>query len=184
MESLNSTEEQDQWVYLYDKNKKLVDQAICKTNLGYIVGVLKQYTNDVYFGSNFFELSVEEEKVNCHFKCKDRGLTQDIVDNKDNFISFISNLDWKPSKSSVFYKVEKECPFDNYKLFYVFDDTHNYKYSLLKSDNGYFKGCYEIKPTLDELSNFKKSFDNSFSNNITRENVSYSDIKIFHKSEI
>ena len=183
MESHNSTEEQDQWVYLYDKNKTLMDQVICKTNLGYIVGVLKQYTNDIYFGSNFFELSLEEEKIYCHFKCKDRGLTQDIVDNKDNFISFISNRYWEPSKTSDFFKVEKECPFPDFKLFYVFDDSNNYQYSLLTGIEGSFKGCYSTEPTLNELLNFKQNFNNSFSNNITRENVVYSDIKIYHKSE-
>ena len=183
MESFNSTEEEDNWVYSYDKNKSLVDQAICKTNHGYIIGILKQYTNDVYFGSNFFELSKKDQKIYCHFKCKDRGLTQEIVDDKNNFISFISNIGWKPLESSVFFKIEKESPFPDFKLFYVFDNSNNYQYSLLTGIEGSFKGCYSTEPTLNELLNFKQNFNNSFSNNITRENVIYSDIKIYHKSE-
>jgi hypothetical protein len=182
--SLRSTELEDQWVYFYNKDKPLLAQAICKTDSGYIIGVLKQFTNGNYFGANFFEVSTQEKNINCHFKCRDRGLTEEVVDNKDNFVSFVSLIGWKPAVTSTFFKVQKESPFDTLNLSYVYDEENNYKYCLLEGENGSFKGCYHTEPNLEELTNFKNNFELSFSNVVTRENVAYSDVKIYHKSEL
>jgi hypothetical protein len=77
-------------VYVPNQGVKLKDQIICSVDNIHLINVLKNYTNDVYWGSTFSCIIDSDNIVNM-FLCKDRGLTEDLVDNKEAFVNFFSS---------------------------------------------------------------------------------------------
>lgn len=180
---ISATEENPDWIFNYDSSIPLKSQVICESERGYIIAVVKQFTDGLYFGSNFFEINTNDKTLYCHFKCKDRGLTEDVADDKESFVRFFSSLDWRPSEYKNFETRFQYTLYDNFKLYYCYDNGV-YKHALIQKDNSFFKGCYNKLPLKDDLEDFCTDFNKSFSNVITRENVAYNMINIFHKTEV
>ena len=212
------SESEDQWLYEIDKSEPLINQVVFESSDHYLLNVTKVYTNDKYFGMLCSCLLKKSKEFYNIFRCKDRGFTESLVDNKDFFILKYKDLLVDTAKDlsnkTHSWQSEKADFLDEYNVNFVFDEKGNYKHSTAYVNNVFVRGVYGIyiDPTdnspdaLEDIDNMYKEhdflvvnrlptetevFDNlikkqlvSTSNTITRENTSYSKIKIYHKTEI
>lgn len=202
----NLSENYDEdWVYEFDKNIPIRDQAIYSDD-HYLLNVRKIFTNDVYFGVEYTTLD-DYGNLYHQFRCKDRRFLEHLVDDRASFLNlyFTKKDDHLILASQSNYKSKKASFFTNYNLTFYYDDSENYSYSTITFNKGLFKGIYgssdlegfktrtksngfsvlNREPTKQEVKeHLIDKAKISFSNVITRVNTAYSNIKVFHKTEI
>jgi len=187
---LASEYDEDQYVFTFDSSKTLHKQAIYEDDNHYLLNVLKIYTNNTYFAVQYSCLNKESKKISHHFRCKDRGFSESLVDNKIFFIDFYKLHEANVSVyTEKFYEKLYEIKADflnEYEVTFVFDSDNIYNYSYAYINGSCCRGLYgNTIPTETEiLKNLIEPSKISLSNHITRINTSYSDIKVFHKTEV
>jgi hypothetical protein len=200
----------DQWVFEFDNSLRIRDQFIATFNDHYLLNVRKVYTNNTYFGVQFTTL--DETGSICHqAKCKDRGFTEDIADHKDYFLekySYIVSMEFHSliNKSEKVFRQVKAPFLNEYNLTFFYDENNVYNHSIAEIGSATFRGLYGVdterryqqliddhqkiaflnrEPTEDEVRKYLiEPGYTSLSNVITRENTTYSKIRVFHKTEI
>ena len=205
----NFPEFSDEWVYIPDKETKLKDQIICTVGNIHLINVLKIYTNNLYFGVMLTSIEPSGNLVHL-FQCKDRkGLSEDFVDDKEALVSlFKDSLSTKTSNFllTTEYKTIKPNFLQEYRVEFVLypDDTYYATTALV--NNALTRGLYgsntkedydiNIKhfgvsilnrlPTEEEVQThiIDKQLNALSANFITRVNTAYSNVKVFHRSEI
>lgn len=195
----------EDWVYQFDKNIPIRDQAIYSDD-HYLLNVRKIFTNDVYFGVEYTTLD-DYGNLYHQFRCKDKRFLEHLVDDRTSFLNLYLT---KKDEHLILayqsnYKSKKANFFTNYDLTFYYDSSENYSYSTITLNNGLFKGIYgsidlegfkrrtqsngfsvlNREPTKQEVKDHLiDKAEISFSNVITRVNTAYSNIKVFHKTEI
>ena len=205
----NFPEFSDEWVFQPNKNIPLKNQIICTSGNNLLLNVRKIYTNNIYFGVIW--TSINNLGEICHpFRCKDRGFTEDLVDNKQAFINvFIDTLSLATTR--VFERSEtktiKSDFLQEYDVTFVLDSNNKYfATTAIINNTAPIRGLYGAKteeehtenikdfgvsvlnrfPTEEEVKHYIIDKQNNAlsANNETRVNTEYSQIKIYHKSEI
>lgn len=150
------SEESDYYFYRYDKSKPLLDQVLYSVDNVHLLNVRKTFTDDIYFGVYWTVLIDDDQPFLAHnFQCKDRGYTEDIVDNWDKF-SNVKPLDdllnFTPSikkQKPVFVKQDIKIPkiIDRqFELVFAYEkDSGRYIYTHIQDDEGVFRGLYGSK---------------------------------------
>jgi len=205
----NFPEFSDEWVFLPEKNVSLQNQIIFNWNGLSLLNVRKVFTNDVYWGVIYTTMN-DKGEISHNFRCKDRGFTEKIVDNKE---AFIYHFKHELSQSANRYierskfKTIKPDFLQEYQVEFVIDLDGNYfATTALINNSAPTRGLYgastqeeydkRIKnfgfsilnrfPTEDEvkLHIIDKQINALSANFITRVNTAYSNLKIYHKSEV
>jgi len=204
------SEELNEYYFVPRKDKSLKDQILYSDENINLLNVRKIYTNNTYFGVSYTTLHNSDSSFLHEFRCKDRGFSEEIVDDKESFLHLFktnlldSSLNLISAYKNEFVKKPANF-FTQYDLHFYYNNNNEYKCSSIMFNNCLFRGIYgsqdeeeyEIntkvfgfttlnrEPTeyevKDHLVNKAKI---SFSNHITRVNTAYSDIKVFHKTEI
>ena len=205
----NFPEFTDEWVFKPRKNIPLKNQIICTFGNNSLLNVRKMYTNNIYFGVTW--TSINNLGEICHpFRCKDRGFTEDLVDNKQAFINvFIDTLSL--DTTSVFERSERKTIkpdfLQEYDVSFIIDSENNYyATTAIVNNTAPMRGLYgatteekhakNIKsfgvsilnrlPTEEEVQTYiiDTQITALSANFITRVNTAYSQIKVYHKSEV
>lgn len=197
------------WVYVYNKNKTIKEQALFDDDNHYLLNVRKMYTNNIYFGVQYTTL---DKSLNIYhqFRCRDRGFPEDLVDDKTQFLNkYKSNINSALHRTlndmNTDFQEMKASFLQEYDLTFLYDQDGFYHSSLVWVDGALIRGLYgatdektyernmrhhgfstyQREPTESEVNEYliKKAYI-SLSNVITRVNTEYSDIKVYHKTEI
>lgn len=205
----NFPELNDEWVYVPEKHTKLKDQIICSVGNIHLINVLKIYTNDIYWGCIHTSITNSGKLLNL-FQCKDRkGLSEDLVDNKEAFVNLFketlclntSNLDLKTEYNTI-----KADFLQEYKVEFILNTDGTYFGTTALVNNAPTRGLYgsnteeeyaiTVKewgvsifgrfPTEEEVKThvIDKQVNALSANFITRVNTAYSNVKVYHRSEI
>lgn len=180
----------DQYVFISKSSETLHKQVIYEDDNHYLLNVLKIYTNNVYFGVQYSCLNKESKKISHHFRCKDRGFNESLVDDKKFFIDAYKLHEANVSVyTEKLYKKLYEIKADflnEYEVTFVFDLNNIYNYSYAYINGSCCRGLYgnTIPTEAEVLKKLIEPSKISLSNNITRINTSYSDIKVFHKRDV
>lgn len=179
------------FTFSYDKSKKFNELVLGRNKHGFLLSVLKKYTNNIYFGaSTVFLFLGDEPTIFKDFKCKDRGYTEELVDNKDEFVKLILDKDIEPNelaveRSKTMYNVKEDHNLGtingrDFTLEYTYrgDDYYCTNFMLTNPDAVY-RGLYFDKPNEHDLELFKETACLSFSNVYHEVNTDYSNIKVF-----
>ena len=91
-------EQLESLVFKYDRSKSIRELALGRSEDGYLLSINKKYSNNEYFGAcnTFLVIKEKTPSIYRHFKCKDRGFTEEFVDNKDAFIDHVLKNHLKP----------------------------------------------------------------------------------------
>ena len=206
----NFPELSDEWVYVPEKHTKLKDQIICSIGNIHLINVLKIYTNNTYWGC--IHTSINSGKLLNLFQCKDRkGLSEDFVDNKEAFVNlFKETLSINTTKTLARseFKTIKPNFLQEYGVKFILnpDGTYYGTMALLKNGEAPVRGLYgsnteeeyaiTVKewgvsilgrfPTEEEVKThvIDKQVNALSANFITRVNTAYSNVKVYHRSEI
>ena len=205
----NFPEFNEEWVYVPEQGVKLKDQIICSIDNIHLINVLKNYTNDIYWGCTFTSVIDSDNIVNM-FLCKDRGLTEDLVDNKEAFVDlFLSNLyrqTLRAVKRSEYKSIKPSFLQEHQVKFILYPDDSYYATTAIVNNTAFTKGLYGSNTENDYLEKTKKfgisvlnrlptqqevqkyiidtQLQAVSSNFITRVNTVYSSIKVYHGSEV
>ena len=194
------------WFYVYDKDKSISSQIVYRNKYGYILNVSKIYTNSIYFGISI-QLVDTKNKLYTMIKCKDRDITEEQANNKDYFLDTWAEelLDQISPKgeNNIFNSIATFTKQD-----YAFANINNSNVSVAFGyvDNVYrftnivvgdiaSRGIYSVKdiskkpvkvcipigsvPTKEQVVNLYNDTKISLSNVWTYVNTQYSDIKIY-----
>jgi len=205
----NFPELTDEWVFVPEKNLNLQNQIIFTWNGLSLLNVRKIFTNGVYFGVIYTTINNEGD-ISHNFRCKDRGFTEEVVDDKEAFISYFkqelaqsANRYLERSK----FKTIKPDFLQEYQVEFVMDLDGNYfATTALINNSAPARGIYgattqeqyeeRVKqvgfsvlnrfPTEEEVKFYliDKQINALSANFITRENTVYSNLQIYHKSEV
>jgi len=205
----NFPELSDEWVFVPEKNLNLQNQIIFTWNGLSLLNVRKIFTNGVYFGVIYTTINNEGD-ISHNFRCKDRGFTEEVVDDKEAFISYFkqelaqsANRYLERSK----FKTIKPDFLQEYQVEFVMDLDGNYfATTALINNSAPARGIYgattqeqyeeRVKqvgfsvlnrfPTEEEVKFYliDKQINALSANFITRENTVYSNLQIYHKSEV
>lgn len=160
------------YVY-YCLGDRLTDNILDITNDTYLLNVRKVFTNSLYFGVNYTTIS--NGYFFHHFKCKDRGYSETLVDNKDLFLEkYKRDLAPKYSGQEFKYFLKELQTFNlPYKVYFCFENQV-YTFTIVEFDNGtVLRGLYGVNNKQD-LDNAIKDFDIVFYKTIpTKEQVKY-----------
>ena len=191
--------------YEYDKSKPILDQVLFSQEGRSLLSVRKVFTDDKYFGVAFTSLIHKDSLVIHELKCKDRGATEDVADNKDLFLKLyerhitgqhpLHKLNIKNTYKSV------KAPFlQEHNLEFHYAEDGIYRFSTITRNNSTFRGIYGMEsiekyknykgltgfitcmrePTIDEVKeHLIKKADISYANVITEVNVSYNKINVY-----
>jgi hypothetical protein len=204
----NFPELSDEWVFVPEKNVSLQNQIIFTGDNLSLLNVRKLYTNGIYFGVIYTVVNKEGE-ISHNFRCKDRGFTEEIVDDKEAFIyHFKQKLSQSANryiKRSKFKSIKADF-LQEYQVAFIIDDDGNYfattalvnkaptrgiygaitqkQYEQRFKENGF--SILNRFPTEEEVKFhlIDKQIDALSANFYTRENTAYSNVKIYHKTEI
>lgn len=203
----NFPEFSDDWVFIPEKNTNIQNQVIFNCNDLSLLNVRKIFTNGVYWGIIYTVLT-SEGIVMHHFRCKDRGFTEELVDDKESFISLFKQTTQSTKKSITRskFKVVKANFLQEYEVAFLINDNGDYFATTANVNNSPTRGLYgstnqeeydeRIKtfgfsilnrlPTEEEVKVhlIDKQINSLSANFITRVNTAYSNIKIYHKSEV
>ena len=203
----NFPEFSDDWVFIPEKNTNIQNQVIFNCNDLSLLNVRKIFTNGVYWGIIYTVLT-SEGVVMHHFRCKDRGFTEELVDDKESFISLFKQIIQSTKKSITRskFKVVKANFLQEYEVAFLINDNGDYFATTANVNSSPTRGLYgstnqeeydeRIKtfgfsilnrlPTEEEVKVhlIDKQINVLSANFITRVNTAYSNIKIYHKSEI
>ena len=147
------SEESDNFQYSYDKSKPLLDQVLYTVGNVHLINVRKTYTNNIYFGVYWTVLINDEQPFLAHnFQCKDRGYSEEVVDDWDKF-KCIKPLDdilnFTPAikkRKPIFKKQKIDLPLitdRKFEVVFVYEgDSGRYDYTHLQDDTGTFRGLY------------------------------------------
>ena len=204
----NFPEFSDDWVFIPEKNNKLQNQIIFTWDDLSLLNVRKIFTNGIYYGVIYTTID-NEGSISHNFRCKDRGFTEEVVDDKEAFVYHFkqilaqsANRYLKRSK----FKTIKANFLQEYQVAFVIDDDDNYFATTALVNKAPTRGIYGAITQKQYEERFKEngfSILNRFpteeevkfhlidkqinalsANFITRVNTAYSNIKIYHKSEI
>ena len=141
--------------FVYDKSKPFKELVLKHENDIYLLNVRKKYTNDIYFGATFTALFLGDKPYLCNnFKCKDRGFTEEIVDNKEAMVSLIFDDHIQGSYDYTYTDGEKTCidqdislgAINNrdFKVQYCYHENGDYYCTNFVFDNPHavFRGLY------------------------------------------
>ena len=199
----------DEWVFKYNKDIPLKNQIICTSNYNHLLNVRKIYTNNIYWGVIWTILDRYNE-ISHNFRCKDRGFSEDFVDNKEAFVNIFINKfsnDYFTTETFSNYKVIKPDFLQEYETKFLIDPNGNYYATTAVINNtARARGLYgatteknhqeQLKelgvsifnrfPTEEEVKFhiIDKHINSLSANYETRVNTEYSQIKVYHKSEI
>jgi len=205
----NFPEFSDEWVFVPEKNAKLQNQIIFTWDDLSLLNVRKIFTNGIYYGVIYTTID-NKGSISHNFRCKDRGFTEEIVDDKE---AFVSHFKQKLAQSANRYikrskfKTIKANFLQEYQVAFVIDDDGNYfATTALVNNKAPTRGIYGATTQKQYEQRFKEngfSILNRFpteeevkfhlidkqinalsANFITRENTAYSNVKVFHVSEI
>jgi hypothetical protein len=205
----NFPEYNEDWVYVPDQGIKLKDQIICSVDNIHLINVFKNYTNDKYWGCTFTSVVDSDNIVNM-FLCKDRGLNENLVDNKEAFVNlFTSNLIYLTKDSlekSNFKSIKANFLQEHHVKFVFYPDGTYYATTAIVNNVAYTRGLYGSRnkkiydrntksfgisilnrlPTKEEVQKYviDPQLQAVSANFITRVNTAYSYIKIYHRSEV
>jgi hypothetical protein len=205
----NFPEVSDEWLYVPEKHTKLKDQIICSVGNIHLINVLKIYTNNTYWGCIHTSINSSGQLLNL-FHCKDRkGLSEDVVDDKDSFIKLYKEV--LSNKINKFipktkYKTYKPDFLQEYDVKFILKPNGTYFGTTALVNNAPTRGLYgsnteeeyikDVKnfgisilgrfPTEEEVQThiIDKQIHALSANFITRVNTAYSNVKVFHRSEI
>lgn len=186
------SEEIGSFCFKYDRSKKLKDLILASTDNAYLLSVNKMYSNNEYFGAcNFFLVLNENPFVFKQFKCKDRGATEEVVDNKKLYIELLSSRGYsskfKINNSEVFIKQDIELPKIVDRDFYIeycFNEgCYVYTNFVFDDPPAVFRGLYAnenrgLTPTIKDLNYLRDQAEISFSNVYHEVSTEYSQIKV------
>ena len=205
----NFPELSDEWVFVPEKNVSLQNQIIFTWDNLNLINVRKILTNGIYYGVIYTTID-NEGSISHNFRCKDRGFTEEVVDDKEAFVFHFkqklaqsANRYLKRSK----FKTIKANFLQEYQVAFIIDDDNNYfATTALVNNKAPTRGIYGANTQKQYEQRFKEngfSILNRFpteeevkfhlidrqinalsANFITRENTAYSNIKVFHVSEI
>ena len=186
----------------YSNNKPISDQILFSDGYKSLINVRKIYTNGKYFGVTFSTIFHEDKTMIHEFRCKDRGFTEDLVDDKNRFLKEyhkrLKSTSDKQIKMRNTYTSKKVNFHKEHDLTFYYDSNNNYRFSSISHDNSTFRGLYgeydkkkyEDKveqhgyavfcrePTPEEVSKYLiNSATVSYSNLISEVNTTYSDIR-------
>lgn len=186
----------------YSNNKPISDQILFSDDCKSLINVRKVYTNEQYFGVAFSTIFHKDKTIIHEFRCKDRGFTEDLVDNKDKFLEEyhkrLKSTSDKQIKMRNTYTSKKVNFHKEHDLTFYYDSNNNYRFSSISFDNSNFRGLYgEIdeevykyrvkehgyavfcrEPTPEEVSMYLiDPAAVSYSNSISEINTIYSDIR-------
>jgi hypothetical protein len=181
---LTEKQDEDNYVYYYDKSKNIQSQYITSVDNVHLLNVRKVYTNDIYFGIYFSTID-NQRGILHHLKCKDRSLgVLKTVEDKPTFIDEVSKFikinKVRHSEKKTYTKQDFDLPFT---VEYVYNDD-SYAFCLITTDDNYYRGFYGNKPKdSNEILNFLESSKNAEQNNVITVSTSYSKILIEHRSQ-
>ena len=181
---LTEKQDEDNYVYYYDKSKNVQSQYITSVDNIHLLNVRKVYTNDLYFGVYFSTID-NQRGILHHLKCKDRTLgVLEIVEDRSSFVDevskFIKKNKIRHSEKKTYIKQDFDLPFT---VEYIYNDDI-YICSLIAVDEKIYRGFYGIKPKdSNEILNFLESSKNAEQNNVITVSTSYSKIIIEHRSQ-
>lgn len=155
--TLKLSEEVDNIYYEYDKTKSLLDQVIYSLDNIHLINVRKTYTNGIYFGVNWTVLIKENNNsyMAHNFQCKDRGYSEDVVDDWEKFsklkplddiLNFTPRIkERKPVAIKQDIKIPPICD-RQFDVYFVYDEgTDIYRFTNLQDNNGVFRGLYSAQ---------------------------------------
>lgn len=196
------SEESSNFKIYYSNNKPISTQILFSDDNKSLINVRKVYTNKQYFGVKFSTIFHKDKTIIHEFRCKDRGFTEELVDNKDRFLEEyhkrLKSTSEKQIRMKNTYTSRKVNFHKEHDLTFYYDSNNNYRFSSISYDNSTFRGLYgeydkeeyeaRIKehgyavfcrePTLEEVSiHLINSATVSYSNLISEINTEYSDIR-------
>jgi len=205
----NFPEYSNEWVYVPEKEIKLKEQIICSVGDTHLINVLKIYTNNLYFGVMFTSVEPSGTLINM-FRCKDRGFPENLVDNKEVFINLytsdLGDATLYSTKRSEFKSIKPDFLQEYQVEFILNPDGTYYATTGVINNTAPFRGLYGSStkeeyerrketfgisifnrfPTEEEIQThiIDKQLNTLSANFITRVNTAYSNVKVFHRSEI
>jgi hypothetical protein len=194
-------------LYEYDKSKPILDQILFSHKDRSLLNVRKVFTNDKYFGVTFTSLIHKNGLIIHELRCKDRGASEAIVNDKEKFLKFYNKELASQGHLKLSYLKNKfksvKAPFlQEHNLEFHYGEDGIYRYSTITRNNSTFRGIYGLEsvekyenytdlsnfitcmrePTIDEVKeHLIKKADISYANVITEINVSYNNINIYFK---
>ena len=205
----NFPEYSNEWVYVPEKEIKLKEQIICSVDDTHLINVLKIYTNNLYFGVMFTSVEPSGTLINM-FRCKDKGFPENLVDNKELFINLYTSNHGAGTlyiaKRSEFKSIKPDF-LQEYQVEFILNPDGTYFATTgVINNTAPFRGLYGSStkeeyerrketlgisifnrfPTEEEVQThiIDKQFNALSANFITRVNTAYSNVKVFHRSEI
>jgi hypothetical protein len=154
----------ENFVYYLDTNKSILSQTLDTSENIFLLNVRKIYTNNTYFGVNYTTFT--NGVIYHHLKCKDRGYSELVVEDKDAFMSKYKNelvtdpmLDWG---GFVLKKQKFNLP---ETVYFCFSNT-SYNHTLIQLlDGSLLRGLYGVQTEI-EYQKAKKDFGIAFYNSI------------------
>ena len=154
----------ENYVFYLDTKKAILDQTLDTSNNIFLLNVRKIYTNNTYFGVNYTTFT--NGIIYHHLKCKDRGFSESLVDNKNDFIYKYKNelitdpmIDWGDF-------ILKKQKFNLPETVYFCFSKNSYKHTVIQLlDGSLLRGLYGVT-TETEYHKAKKDFGIAFYNNI------------------
>lgn len=177
----------NKYTFKYDKSFKIKDLVLAKKEDTYLLSILKNYSNGEYFGSTPIFL-INNEVVSL-FKCKDRGFTEEVVNDEDKAVEFaLKNiLPTITNKVNTYSNFEYKTQDINLEgvdevVFCYLDSVYQHTNMLI--DGSYYRGLYGNEsdyksPSFDDLENLRLKSKVSFSNVYHETQTEYSQIKVF-----
>lgn len=197
------SEESSNFKIYYSKDKPISDQILFSDDHKSLINVRKVYTDGQYFGVKVTVIHHKTKTILHEFRCKDRGFTEELVDDKNRFLKeYVSRLTSSFDKTMMIkstHTSKKATFYEDYDLTFYYDSNNNYKFSSISYDNSLFRGLYgesteeryneRLKshpsaifcrePTPEEVKvHLIESAGVSYSNHITEVNTVYSDIRV------
>lgn len=197
----------ESFVFKYDRSKKIKDLILASNDNIHLLSVKKKYSNNEYFGAyNFFLVLDEKPFVFKHFKCKDRGFTEELVDNKDAYIEYLFEHHFRSGfKSKNFdapirqdIKLDKINGRDFYIEYGFKDGFYFYTDFIFDNPPAVFRGLYgsenlekdtklygiaipkDSTPTFEDLLYLRDQAEISFSNVYHEVSTEYSQIEVLN----
>ena len=196
------------YVFNFDKSLSLSDKIITTDKETYLLNVRKVFTNESYYGVNYTTLD-NKKNILHHFKCKDRGLSEKEVEDKDTFLKWFKREYRKEatteSKEVTVTKKDFNLP---YEVYFCRHRPQNntqidyYAYTTVVYDsNNVFRGLYgtynkvmydeifedyngvafiDSLPSKQQVIDFVEDKKKSLSNVMHTESTEYSTIIVEH----
>ena len=189
-------EKLESFVFKYDRSRKIKDLVIASTHDIHLLSVNKKYSNNEYFGACNFILVLDERPfVLKHFKCKDRGFTEELVDNKDAYVEhlFKYHFEFGFRRKNFNAPIRQETTLDNlngrdfYIDFCYKDGSYFCTDFVFDNPQAVFRGLYggedipkDSTPTFEDLNYLRDQAEISFSNVYHEVTTEYSQIKVYN----